>query len=111
MHSCRKLAKEPEPLRYDDGASSREVTPWATFNRAHVVVSLMPVLWWYMQVQHRLLWVWPEAGSTAHLEAMSTEATVIPDLLHEENTAYAIPWSACSFSCLCNRLFQDAPVK
>lgn len=51
-----------------------------------------------MQVQHRLLWVWPEAGPNAHLEAMSTEATAIPDLLHEENTAYAIPWSACAFS-------------
>ena len=36
---------------------------------------------------------WPQ-----HLEAMSIQATVIPDLLHEENTAYAIPWSACSFS-------------
>ena len=37
---------------------------------------------------------WPNA----HLEAMSTEATAIPDLLHEENTAYAIPRSACAFS-------------
>ena len=85
-------------MRYDDGGSSLEVTPWATVNKAHIVVSLMPVVWRCMQVQHRLLWVWPEAGPNAHLEAMSTEATVIPDLLHEENTAYAIPWSAYSFS-------------
>ncbi|DBA85849.1 TPA: hypothetical protein ACH3X1_005397 [Trebouxia sp. C0004] len=47
-----------------------------------------------MQVQHRLLWVWPEASPNAYryLEAMSTEANIIPDLLHEGNTAYAIPW-------------------
>ena len=74
--------------------SSLELTPWAIAKRAHVV-SLMPLLWRCMQVQHR---VWPEAGPNAYLEAMSREATVIPDLLHEENTAYAIPWSACSFS-------------
>ncbi|KAL0039345.1 hypothetical protein WJX79_003955 [Trebouxia sp. C0005] len=49
------------------------------------------------QVQHRLLWVWPEADPNAHLEAMSTEATVRSDPLHENHTAYAILWSACSF--------------
>ncbi|KAA6419785.1 MAG: hypothetical protein FRX49_10318 [Trebouxia sp. A1-2] len=44
------------------------------------------------QVQHRLLWVWPEADPNAHLEAMSTEATVRSDPLHENHTAYAILW-------------------
>lgn len=44
------------------------------------------------QVLHRLLWVWPETGSNAYLEAMSKEATVMPDLLQEEHVAYAIPW-------------------
>ncbi|KAL0017896.1 hypothetical protein WJX77_004199 [Trebouxia sp. C0004] len=33
-----------------------------------------------------------EGHVTLYLEAMSTEANIIPDLLHEGNTAYAIPW-------------------
>ncbi len=53
-----------------------------------------------MQVQHQLVWVWPEAGPNAHLEAMSREATVIPELLDENIAAYAVPWSACFPVCV-----------
>lgn len=52
-----------------------------------------------VQVQHHLLWVWPDAGPNAHLEAMSKEAAVIPELLDEETAVYAVPWYTLSPPC------------
>lgn len=52
-----------------------------------------------VQLQHHLLWVWPDAGPNAHLEAMSKEAAVIPELLDEETAVYAVPWYMLSPPC------------
>ena len=47
-----------------------------------------------MQVQHSLVWVWPNAGPNAHLKAMSKPAPVMPELLDEQNLLHVSPWYA-----------------
>ena len=47
-----------------------------------------------MQVHQELLWVWPEPGADAHLEAMSQPAPLIP-MLSENKAIHVAPWSVC----------------